>query len=223
MTNITNFGGKIGNELIRISEQNGKQAVSARELYEFLGYDLKNWKRWYLKNIVENQFAVENEDYQTFVIERNGNETLDFALSIDLSKKISMMAKTVKGEEARDYFINCENNYKNSIQIFQNDPFIQLRMNQIQQQQQIVQLETKVQEIEAKTTTRPDYFSVMGYAILNKITVGLTLASTIGRKAAAICRKNNLPTDEVPDPRFGKVKLYPRNVLEDVFNQTVFA
>lgn len=100
------------NELIRITERNGKKAVSARELYEFLGYDLSNWKRWYNKNIIDNQFATENEDYIGFVIktssERNGNETQDFALSIRFAKKLSMMAKTEKGEQARDYFIACE-------------------------------------------------------------------------------------------------------------------
>lgn len=100
------------NELIRITEQNGKKAVSARDLYEFLGYDISNWKRWYTKNIIDNQFATENEDWVGFVFktssDKNGNETQDFALSIKFAKKLSMMAKTQKGEQARDYFIACE-------------------------------------------------------------------------------------------------------------------
>ena len=102
------------NELIKITEQNGKKAVSARELYEFLGYDLSNWKRWYTKNIEKNEFATENEDWVGFVTMTNGNETQDFALSIKFSKKLSMMAKTKKGEEARDYFIACEEQVTNS-------------------------------------------------------------------------------------------------------------
>lgn len=95
-------------ELIKITEQNGNQAVSARELYEFLGYNKAVWARWYQKNILENEFAFENIDYQTFNITLNGNETKDFALSIDFAKKLSMKANTARGEEARRYFIECE-------------------------------------------------------------------------------------------------------------------
>jgi len=100
-------------ELIKITEQNGNQAVSARELYEFLGYNKAVWARWYQKNILENEFAFENIDYQTFNITLNGNETKDFALSIDFAKKLSMKANTARGEEARQYFIECEKQLRN--------------------------------------------------------------------------------------------------------------
>jgi phage anti-repressor protein len=60
-------------ELIKITEHNGSKAVSARELYEFLGFKKAHWNRWYNKNIIENQFALENEDYQGFTIVVNGN------------------------------------------------------------------------------------------------------------------------------------------------------
>lgn len=96
------------NQLIRITEQNGKKAVSARELYEFLGYSKAAWKRWYTNNILENPYAEENIEWVGFNIMLNGNETQDFALSIKFAKKLSMMAKTEKGEQARDYFIACE-------------------------------------------------------------------------------------------------------------------
>lgn len=99
-------------ELIKITEQNGKQAVSARELYEFLGYNKAVWSRWYQKNIIDNEFAIEDIDYQTLNIMLNGNETKDFALSIEFAKKISMMARTERGEEARRYFIECEKQLK---------------------------------------------------------------------------------------------------------------
>lgn len=109
------------NLLQLIQNNDGQNAVSARNLYTFLGYDLKNWKRWYTKNIVNNDFAIESIDFQTLVIERSeylkGNFSNDFALSIEFAKKISMMARTEKGEEARKYFIECEKIAKQSIQI----------------------------------------------------------------------------------------------------------
>ncbi len=98
-------------ELIKLNPKNPGNPVSARELYEWLGYDKANWKRWYTKNIAKNEFAIENQDWVELIIEtssNNGITTKEFALSIDFAKKLSMMAKTQKGEEARDYFIECE-------------------------------------------------------------------------------------------------------------------
>ena len=99
-------------EIIKITEKDGIQAVSARELYDFLGYDKSQWSRWYQTNIDKNEFAVENEDYQTIDIMSNGNSTKDFALTIDFAKEISMLARNEKGKQARLYFISCEKKLK---------------------------------------------------------------------------------------------------------------
>ena len=99
-------------ELIKIHNNNGRKAVSARELYEKLGYDLSQWARWFKKNITDNQFAVENED---FVQLDTMSRTQDFALSIDFAKKLSMMARTEAGERMRDYFIEIEKQYTQEV------------------------------------------------------------------------------------------------------------
>ena len=95
-------------KLIKITQKDGEQAVSARELYDFIGYDKSQWSRWYQTNIINNKFAVENIDYQTLDTMSNGNMTKDFAITISFAKEICMMARTDKGKEARLYFIECE-------------------------------------------------------------------------------------------------------------------
>lgn len=103
-------------ELIKIQENDkGQKLVSAKDLYLFLGYDKSQWSRWYKKNIIENQFCFENEDWVSIDIVSNGNETKDFVLTLDFAKRISMMAKTEKGEEVRKYFIECEKQLKNQL------------------------------------------------------------------------------------------------------------
>lgn len=92
------------------------QAVSARELYNFLGYSNTKWKRWYEKNIINNDFAIEGSDYGVFDLmskTKSGRPTMDFALSIDFAKRIAMMSRTEKGEEARLYFLEMEKIAKN--------------------------------------------------------------------------------------------------------------
>ena len=96
-------------ELIKIIDNNGKKAVSARELYNELGLAEQHWVRWYRKNITANQFAIENED---FVQLPSMGRTVDFALSIDFAKKLSMLARTDAGEKIRTYFVEVEKQVK---------------------------------------------------------------------------------------------------------------
>lgn len=95
-------------ELIKISHREGKRVVSARDLYESIGLDKTHYSRWAKKNITKSSFAIENEDWVGFAIMANGNETQDFALTIDFAKRLSMMAHTKQGEKVRNYFIEKE-------------------------------------------------------------------------------------------------------------------
>lgn len=107
-------------QLIKIEDNKDLgQAVSARELYQFLGYNNTQWKRWYEKNIVNNDFAIEGTDYEVFDLmaktKKGGRPTNEFVLSIDFAKRLSMMARTEQGEVARNYFLECERLAKNNL------------------------------------------------------------------------------------------------------------
>lgn len=90
------------------------------------------------------------------------------------------------------------------------------------QDKRLNHVEDKVLELDARITTRPDYFTIAGYARMKKIKCGLTLASSLGRKAAAICQSNGYPMEKTPDPRFGEVNTYPMSVLEEVFDMNIY-
>ena len=95
-----------------------------------------------------------------------------------------------------------------SVQILQAQ---EKRVQQLEAGQE--EIKEKVALIEAKTTLRPNYFTIVGYATLHKIQCGLSLAGRLGRKAAVICKNRGIETEEIPDPRFGKVKTYPEEIL----------
>ena len=107
--NTTNVGA-----LIPISENNGKQAVSARDLHAFLEskQEFANW----IKNRIEKYDLIENEDYVVFdksVKNPNGGRPLtEYALTIDAAKELSMVEGNERGKEARKYFIACEKKLK---------------------------------------------------------------------------------------------------------------
>lgn len=87
------------------------QAVDAKELYEYLGLNMAHWSRWSLANIAKNPFALEGTDYGVYTSMVNtdgGRPTTDYALSIDFAKKLSMQVRTDRGEQVRNYFLECE-------------------------------------------------------------------------------------------------------------------
>ncbi|GEQ22494.1 hypothetical protein CBU02nite_30000 [Clostridium butyricum] len=106
------------NELIKIiTNENGDRLVSAKELYLGLGLDKSNWSRWYKSNIQENEFFKENTDWTGVRHNDEGNETMDFAITLEFAKHIAMMARTVKSHEYRNYFIKCEKKLKENTKL----------------------------------------------------------------------------------------------------------
>jgi phage anti-repressor protein len=97
-------------QLIAINHNNSLNinAVSARDLYLGLGLASSVWSRWSKTNIENNEFFTENKDWIGFNMMLNGNETRDYAVSLDFAKHIAMQAKTQKSHEYRNYFIECE-------------------------------------------------------------------------------------------------------------------
>ena len=93
--------------------------TTARKLYEFLGLNSKNYSHWCKRNITENEFATENEDYWAFVPkderEFNPKPTTDYRLTASFAKKLSMQSKSVKGEQARQYFLKVEDKLKETV------------------------------------------------------------------------------------------------------------
>lgn len=94
--------------------------TTARKLYDFLELSKGQFSRWAKTNITENQFATEREDYWGFDINVEGNITQDFKLTASFAKKLSMLQKNERGEQARNYFIKVEGKLKEVIKEEQN-------------------------------------------------------------------------------------------------------
>ena len=90
--------------------------TTANKLYTFLELDITHFSRWCCKNIVNNKFATENEDYVILAINGDnsskGRPKTDYKLTSEFAKKLSMTGNTEKHEQARDYFIAYEQGLK---------------------------------------------------------------------------------------------------------------
>ena len=229
----------IGNEEIN--------SVNARELHEFLevGKDFSTW----IKSRIEQYDFSENDDYislprmgeQT----RGGQNKIDYIISLDMAKELSMVEKNDKGKEARKYFIECEKIAKQqakpmstlelmaySVKILQEQEAKVLRIEAEQRDMSIKQLsiatkqvetDNKIRLIEAKvTTSNSDYYSVSGYASLKGHRhLDVRRANLIGRLAAKLSREYDIEVGKVKDERYGHVNTYHIDILNEAFNRRI--
>lgn len=179
---------------VKITEKNGKSVVSARDLHSFLEskQDFSTW----IKNRIDKYDLVENVDFvtapQIYGTANGGYSTrMEYALTIDAAKELSMVEGNDKGKQARRYFIECEKKLREKTQSAFVIPgsFSQALMLAAKQQEQIEEqlkqisiMSTEIVEMKKKT----DYLEI----ILNsKETVTITqIAQDYGMTAKSFNR-----------------------------------
>lgn len=140
-------------EIIKITEYNGKRAVNARELHRFLEskYQFANW----IQERITKYGFVENQDYEVFKENlknsNGGRPQTEYALSVDMAKELSMVENNEKGRLARKYFIECEKIAREGmVASYQIEDPIKRAERWIEEQKEKKALEAKNQEMQPK-------------------------------------------------------------------------
>ena len=104
----------IGNEEVN--------SVDARELHTFLE-SKQQFADWIKSKVIDNAFFKKEFDWieldlslRNSMKQKGGQNRKDYALTIDTAKKVAMAEQTAKGEEVRDYFIQCEKALKEIVE-----------------------------------------------------------------------------------------------------------
>lgn len=96
---------QITREVIGSREVN---SVNARDVWEALHVkkDFSNW----IKHQIKTLGLERNVDYITFAQKGDGGKfaKIEYIITTNTAKHISMASRTIKGREVRDYFISCE-------------------------------------------------------------------------------------------------------------------
>ena len=127
MNQLQNITNKTPIEIMLGVDKNGE--TTARKLYEFLELAPNNYSRWCKVNILDNGFAEEGIDFHSSQrkSEGRGNFAEDYKLTARFAKKLSMTVKNERGEEARKYFVQCEDKLKEvAINVNQLPPELQM-------------------------------------------------------------------------------------------------
>lgn len=102
------------NELIKITETEGKRTVSARELHEKLGVT-ERFNSWFSRMLKfgfeENKDYIGCKEFNTLAKQ----ELQNYYISLDMAKEICMIQRSEIGRTFRQYFIECERELKNIV------------------------------------------------------------------------------------------------------------
>ncbi|WP_019221606.1 antA/AntB antirepressor family protein, partial [Bartonella senegalensis] len=124
------------------------QTVNARELHTFLEVN-SNFRDW-IKNRIKEYNFQENQDFIIFakILAKSlrGRPSMEYHLTLDMAKELSMLERNEKGKQARQYFIECERRAKQAVtpQIDYSSPkamigFLNYLQGQIDQKDSIIE------------------------------------------------------------------------------------
>ncbi len=142
--------------------------TTARKLYEFLELDTSHYSRWVKANIIENEFATENEDYfysPSMANEQSrGNFAEDYKLTAHFAKKLSVKGNGEKAEQAREYFTTVEERVKQkAIDMSQLSPQMQMVMSMAEgmarQELEQKRQAKKIEEVQQTVSNMKDIFT----------------------------------------------------------------
>lgn len=152
------------NDLIPIQDNDGAQAVHGRDLHAFLevGAEYRHWfPRMVAYGFEEGEdYAVKNDRVQDSL--GREREALNHILTLDMAKELSMIQRTERGKQARQYFIECERRARapkiDASQITRME-LIQIAMNA---ETERLALEAKNKELEPKADAYDDFIDAVG-------------------------------------------------------------
>lgn len=219
-------------------EQHTKPGVNARKLYAFLELNPAAWARWTKKNIVSNPYAIEHTDWEAIQPDvenridtaiHGGRPTQDYVLSIDLAKKLAMMSRSSKGEEARQYFLACERMALQKDAANPWDMLIQMAEAGKKQAEQICALETqqkaqmietiKAQELALMALRSQQWIALRQYVSMHKLESQLpeSAQSEYGKWLVRYCAEKGFPVYGIApaDRKWDKENTYPVQAIAD--------
>ena len=151
-------------ELIKVTEENGRQLVSARELHKFLE-NTDNVNTWF-KRQADRAMLAENEDFIAISQESTGGRpSVDYAISLSSAKEIAMLNGGDRGKQARLYFIECEKQLRSKAPKTLKEALILA----LQQQEQIELLEAKTENLNTVLDNLLEWVSILKVAKFNNV------------------------------------------------------
>ncbi|MCT3552129.1 antA/AntB antirepressor family protein [Lentilactobacillus buchneri] len=156
-------------ELIKTFKQkDGSVAVDGRDLHDFLEVDTQ-YTKW-IDRMIEYGFT-ENVDFTSFsqksLKPSGGRPQVNHALTLDMAKELSMIQRTDRGKQARQYFIAMEKRAKAKQQLPQTpeEKIMLLLQNANEDNKKINQIDNRVKDLEHNKPLTPGEYNYISHAV----------------------------------------------------------
>lgn len=207
---VFNNNGKLVTNSLMVAKKFGKRHTHVLDTIKTMIHSAENSAQFYQSGSYFDStgrelpmFIMDRDGFSLIVMGFTGKDAIKFKLDfIAAFNKMESQLKSINSMEPEEMLLQ-------SVQLM------------IEQKKRLSAVENRVNVLEAKTKTTIEHFTIVGYATLNKMQIGLQLAAKLGQKAARICKIKGYIMEEIPDPRFGRVRTYPKIVLEQVFNERI--
>ena len=194
-------------ELIRVKQEGNRETVNARDLHEFLESrrDFSNW----IKQRIEKYGFIEGEDFTTILAKSNGGRPgIEYHISIEMAKELSMVENNEKGRQARRYFIERE---KQAKALSVPKTFAEALRLAADLEEKKQQLEQKVQEDKPKVEFYEDLVESKDLFLIGDIAklidCGLGRNKMMARlRLDGILMSNNIPYQRYVDAGYFKIR-----------------
>ena len=212
------------NELIPLQPQtingNAVETVNARELHEFLE-SKRQFADW-IKNRISEYDFIENQDFVRFhkKMKANNATMIEYHITLDMAKELSMVERNEKGKQARKYFIECEKKLTQPKPMTQIELIAVIANQMAEQERKSLELDNRLQVVEQKQqqlNQDNDHFTIKGFCSLHQLDLSNGKMSALSRKAKKLSDVKDYTYHEITDPRWGKVRTYHKDILTELF------
>jgi len=202
------------------------QTVNARELHTFLDskQDFSTW----IKARIDQYGFIENQDFTTIHKKMERQILIDYHISIDMAKEISMVERNDKGKEARRYFIACEKKLNDisslspaELLVRQAQMLLTVEKEQKRQAEELKLLNERQRITEVKIedfANGAEHFSITAYnKLFRNNQISHSEANKDGRQLSKIARDGGVQLGKAPHPTFGTVHTYPKALMDSFY------
>ena len=223
------------NELT-VLEHNDIRVMTTEQLAEAYGCDVQHIKQNFNNNKErftdgKHYFRLEGADLKSFKrqVENFDLPVSKFASAIYLWTKrgAARHSKMLGTERAWDVFDELEESYFNSMKNMTPEEFLLCSAQRMVEQARAIKaanaridkVDARLLEVESRQMTIDQrHYTIIGYANLTGIRgVSRDVAAKLGRKAAAMSRKQGYHIGKEYDAKYGMVNTYHVDVLQEVF------
>lgn len=219
-----------GKELVAV-EQNGKIYVAMKPIVTNLGLDWEGQRQRIHRNEVLSSVtfiikvtAEDGKEYDTLCLPLeylNG-----WLFGVDVSRVSAEIKPLIIQYQKECYNVLYSHFHKPQKEMTQIDILVQSVLKLQEQERQLLSLQEeqnkqsqKLLEIESKITTKDTtYYTISGYANLNKIKVDKSVALKLGKQCSSVSNNRKIHIGKEYDAKYGLVNTYSIDILKEVFD-----